>query len=172
MKIFIMRHGEAAGVLGDDSLRPLSSNGLLEAEQMGKWLARSQISLSYVFVSPYLRAQQTCACVINNLIEEQAELLRQFETLNFITPSGNAKQAHDFIDGLLAEETGKSNKLDDDQTMLIISHMPFVSYLVAELTSTKQMPIFSTATIAVIDYDIERMQGQLLEMVSPTISKY
>jgi len=172
MKIFIMRHGEAAGMLGEDSLRPLTSNGLLEAEQMGKWLAGSQISLNYVIVSPYLRAQQTCASVVKSLAGSQLEPLRPSETLNFITPSGNAKQAHDFIDGLLSEETGKSNKLDDDQTLLLVSHMPFVSYLVAELTSTKQMPIFSTGTTAVIDYDIDKMQGQLLEMVSPTISKY
>ena len=163
MKIFIMRHGEAVEMLGDDSLRPLTSHGLLEAEQTGKWLACCKMPLSYVFVSPYLRAQQTCDSVINALVESQPKLLGQSETLNFITPSGNTKQTHDFIDGLLNDTT--------TQALLIISHMPFVSYLVAELTSTKQMPIFSTGTIAIIDYDTDKMQGQLIDMVSPAIPK-
>ncbi len=43
--------------------------------------------------------------------------------------------------------------------------MPFVSYLVGELTNSTNMPIFATGSIAVIDYDTEKMQGQLVEIV-------
>ena len=59
MKIFIMRHGDAANIAGDDSLRPLTEQGDLEAKIMGQWLLHKKTKLLDVFVSPYIRAQQT-----------------------------------------------------------------------------------------------------------------
>jgi len=169
MKIFIMRHGEAANTFGEDSRRLLTKKGLLETEKMGQWLARSEPKLTNVFVSPYLRAQQTCKNVIDALSK-----MRQLngitpETLDFITPSGDARQVHDFIDGILLHKDSliKDNCSDDHQAILFISHMPFVSYLVAELTGSLNTPIFSTAAIAIIDYDIKQMEGQLIELVAP-----
>ena len=164
-----MRHGEAASIAGDDSHRPLTENGWLETAKMGQWLSGYQTSLNDVFVSPYLRAQQTCDRVMSVLSKAQPRLQIKPETLSFITPSGDAKQTHDFIDGLMIE---KKYHAEGVQAILFVSHMPFVSYLVAELITTKQMPIFSTGAIAIIDYDIEKMQGQLVEMVSPTKITY
>jgi len=85
------------------------------------------------------------------------------ETLDFITPSGSAHQTHDFIDGLFQD----IDTINENQAILFVSHMPFVCYLVAELTGSLNMPIFSTGAIAVIDYDIKKMQGTLVNMVSP-----
>lgn len=45
--------------------------------------------------------------------------------------------------------------------------MPLVSYLVAELTYDQQSPIFQTAAVAHIDYDIKTMKGQLVQLISP-----
>jgi len=169
MQIFIMRHGEAANIAGEDSLRPLTKQGLLEAEKMGLWLARSKLKLRHVFVSPYLRAQQTCINVTDALT--RATLVNDIvpETLDFITPSGNARQVHDFIDGLFQSDDSliKDNCGDDNQAIIFVSHMPFVSYLVAELTASFNTPIFSTGAIAMIDYDIEQMKGQLVDIVAP-----
>ncbi|PCH97536.1 MAG: phosphohistidine phosphatase SixA [Gammaproteobacteria bacterium] len=181
MQIFIMRHGEAANVAGKDSLRPLTKQGLFEAEKMGIWLAQTKLSFTNVFVSPYLRAQQTCAKVINTFTKAtlcddacfeklMLETLTP-ETLDFITPSGNARQAHDFLDGLFQKYdailNGKDDCTDEEQAILLVSHMPFVSYLVAELTGSLHTPMFSTGAIVVIDYDIKQMQGRLIELVSP-----
>jgi len=172
MQIIIMRHGEAANIAGQDSLRPLTSYGLLETERMGVWLGHAKLKLDYIFVSPYLRAQQTCASVIKTFAE--AELLEQAdltslkpETLDFITPAGNASQVHDFIDGLFQGNNSIKNTDDDNQAILLISHMPFVSYLVAELTGSLNTPIFATGAVAIIDYDVKQMQGQLIKFVSP-----
>lgn len=174
-----MRHGEAANIAGEDSLRPLTKQGVLETEKMGFWLACCKPQLMNVFVSPYIRAQQTCVNVIDALTK--AALLKDTfldtlapETLDIITPSGNARQVHDFIDGLFQsndsfiEENhiGRSNS-DESKAILFVSHMPFVSYLVGELTGTLNLPIFPTGAIAIIDYDIEQMQGQLVEIMSP-----
>lgn len=172
MYIFIMRHGEAENIAGEDSLRPLTPNGLLETESMGLWIARRKPTLMNVFVSPYLRTQQTWANITKIL--HKTILLNETipQTLDSITPLGNARQAHDFIDGLF-HSNGKLPKeisSDNNQAIIFVSHMPFVSYLVGELTDSFNMPIFSTGAIAVIDYNIEKMKGQLIEMVTPSKS--
>lgn len=162
MYIFIMRHGEATNIEGKDSLRPLTKQGVIEAEKMGFWLAKyNEDKWLKIFVSPYVRAQQSCLSLLSGF--KKANILNEImpETLNFITPAGNAKQVHDFIDGL------NQNTADDTSAILFISHMPFVSYLVGELTRSTNMPIFSTGTIAIIDYNIETMQGQLVDLISP-----
>ena len=165
MQIFIMRHGEAADVAGDDSLRPLTEQGVLEAKIMGQWLLTSNFKLLNVFVSPYLRAQQTCANVSDFLVKDNL-LVNKTKTLDLITPSGDVQLVHDFLDGLISQ----SNEADDSDknlAILFVSHMPFISYFVAQLTDKYQMPIFATGAIAVIDYDIKLMQGQLVDIISP-----
>lgn len=169
MKIFIMRHGEAASIAGEDSLRPLTKQGALEAEKMGRWLAGSKPAMKHVFVSPYLRAQQTCAYISDALTKAALMDETELKTLDFITPSGNVRHLHDYLDGLLQHNNFvmHESSVNDKQAIIFVSHMPFVSYLVGELTGTSTMPIFSTGAIAVIDYDVKLMQGQLVAMVSP-----
>jgi phosphohistidine phosphatase len=169
MHIFIMRHGEAANTDTEDSVRPLTKVGIIETTKMGEWLASRKLSPIKVFVSPYLRAQQSCANVIEAISETTINNDVIPETLNLITPSGNARQVHDFIDGFFKDIVFLDNDktLDDKQGVLFISHMPFVSYFVAELTKSTNMPLFATGTIAIIDYDIKKMHGELVGMVSP-----
>jgi phosphohistidine phosphatase len=159
MQLFIMRHGEAQNFneqnIHDDSQRALTNQGKQEAQVMASWLQKTHTSPIKVLVSPYIRAQQTCEIVtsrVNAVIT----------TLDFITPSGDAKQVHDYIDGYCND-----NHSDIGQSILIVSHMPLVSYLVAELTQYANAPIFATAGIAHINYDVEKMQGELLGLVSP-----
>jgi phosphohistidine phosphatase len=160
-----MRHGEAQNFVEqgsrDDSQRALTAQGQLEAKMMGTWLQKMKVRPTEVFVSPYIRAQQTCAIatsMMNTVIT----------TLDFITPSGDPKQMHDFIDGWYSEKVrAESESLEQEQSVLIISHMPLVSYLVAELTQSGNAPIFSTAGIAHIDYDVDKMQGSLERLISP-----
>ncbi|PKG81928.1 phosphohistidine phosphatase SixA [Colwellia sp. 75C3] len=182
MQVYIMRHGEAQNFVAqgsrDDSQRALTAQGKTEAKMMANWLQKMQINPIHVFVSPYVRAQQTCAIA--------TEMMKSaITTLDFITPSGDAKQVHDFIDGWCSEQQAvlelntsgqqeitnivatKQQSTNQEASLLIISHMPLVSYLVAQLTQSDNAPIFATAGIAHIDYDIERMQGTLQRLVSP-----
>ena len=177
-----MRHGEAQNFVAqgsrDDSQRALTAQGKTEAKMMANWLQKMQINPIQVFVSPYVRAQQTCA-IATSMMESA------ITTLDFITPSGDAKQVHDFSDGWCSEQVAASKlktaghqetahpmstkqlPTNQEASLLIISHMPLVSYLVAQLTQSGNAPIFATAGIAHIDYDIERMQGTLLRLISP-----
>lgn len=160
MQIFIMRHGEAQNFIEqgirDDSQRALTTLGKQEAQTTADWLQKIQIAPKQVFVSPYVRAQQTCAIVTS-------QMQCPVSTLNFITPSGDAKQVHDFIDGWCSE-----TEVDlPTQSLLIVSHMPLVSYLVAQLTQSENAPIFATAGIAQINYDVKAMKGELVRLISP-----
>jgi len=165
MQIFIMRHGEASNQCltsnSSDTLRALTTLGASEAKKMGQWLANIQTDTIEILVSPYLRAQQTCGHVVNILTENGLSLATEPTTLDFITPAGNVQQTHDFIDGLLTQNT------DERKVILLVSHMPFVSYLVAQLTQSQNMPIFATGAIAQINYDTNAMQGELVGLVSP-----
>ncbi len=178
MQLYIMRHGEAQHVIKstgmNDSQRPLTKQGVFEAEIMGRWLASITGTLNTIFVSPYLRAQQTCTTLVEtrekHLHSKSAEksLIKPI-TLDCITPSSDAKQVHDYLDGFLLAQDKKSQLETEiqQQAVLIVSHMPLVSYLVAELTKSSYAPIFATAAIIQIDYDIHKMQGQFVRLVSP-----
>mgnify|MGYP001942406546 CR=1 FL=1 len=191
MQLFIMRHGQANPMGSIDSERKLTEQGFSEVKVMAKWINEANLSLENIFVSPYVRAQQTANTVLNGL--NASPLLT---TLDFITPSGNAKDVHNYIDGMSGMSrsqgcegetidgmSGMSSNISrthgcegetidgmsgmDEQSLLIVSHMPLVSYLVAELTLGHHSPIFQTAAIAQIDYDVEKMTGKLVKLISP-----
>ena len=177
MQVYIMRHGEAEGFTNQsfhsDSERPLTKQGMFEAQLMADWLTKMNISLNHIFVSPFVRAQQTCELVLKKMNTDAI-------TLDFITPAGDARQVHDFIDGLIGSldddeshdaiagvTNAAQTQLDQQCAVLLVSHMPLVSYLVAEMTYDDNAPIFATAAIAQIDYDPNTMKGEFIRMVSP-----
>lgn len=153
MKIFIMRHGQAQSIAPSDFSRSLTEQGINEAVKAGQRLSNHHDVINCVFVSPYLRAQQTADVVIEQLNDKLTR-----KTLSFITPEDNARDVHDYLDAVCSVE-----KYD---SILLVSHMPLVSYLVAELTYDNTMPIFQTATIAKIEYNTEQMQGELIALFS------
>jgi phosphohistidine phosphatase len=154
MQIFVMRHGQAEAIAPFDSLRALTEEGGKEAEIAGQWLLVNSQAVDCVFVSPYVRAQQTADAVIGQLSS-----VGRRKTLSFITPEDSPKAVHDYLDAVCTDE--------QYQSILLVSHMPLVSYLVAELTTDKAMPIFQTGSIAQIDYNTDKMQGQLVRLIAP-----
>jgi len=154
MQIYVMRHGQAFTSGSPDALRGLTEQGKLEATVMTKWLKNKNINIEQVLISPFIRAQETAKKVADGFDDTVVAT-----TLDFITPSGSAQMLHDYIDGVCVS--------DKIQSLLIVSHMPLVSYLVAELTVDNEAPIFQTAAIAEIDYDIKRMKGFLVKLTSP-----
>ncbi len=154
MQVFIMRHGQASFDAQSDAARPLTPQGELEAQMMGNWLSKMGNAPDLIWVSPYIRAQQTFQHVGQYLTQKH-----QVKLMNMVTPSGSAKDVHDLLDGELA--------VNNIEQLLIVSHMPFVSYLVAELTQQQKAPIFQTAGICEISYDSESNMGEFIRMVAP-----
>lgn len=156
MKIFVMRHGQAAVIADSDKNRPLTKLGGEEATLSAHWLESYGHEFDTILISPYLRAQQT-ANVVQSIVK-----YAKCQTLDFITPSGSARDLHDYVDGVLCSTENKK--------VLFVSHMPLVSSVVAELTNESTLLSFDTAMIVEIDYDTQKMKGHFVQAFSPKVS--
>lgn len=156
MRIFVMRHGQAQAMASSDQSRELTAYGKNEVEHMANRLVQQKLQFDVIYVSPYIRAQQTALIVKNTLTASPS-----LTTLDFITPEDSAKQMHDYIDGSFDDNN------DAIKNVLIVSHMPLVSYLVAEFTNGQHAPLFQTASVAEIDYDLRINRGQLTAHIAP-----
>ena len=127
MKIFVMRHGDAHLSAGSDMQRPLSPIGESEAAHATDWLCEhyfaEEQNIDYAMVSPYLRTKQTFAKVTEKFNVTRTEYTRD------IIPSASASVAQDYLDTVLAAHPEIEN-------VLLVTHMPFVSYFVEALTKS------------------------------------
>ena len=147
-----MRHGEAQMAAQSDFARPLTSHGIGQTKQTADWLLNSNLlpttGIDLVLVSPYLRTRQTFTQLNQHIQFNDVEYSQD------IIPSSVASLAHDYIDA-------KISILDDPQCVMLVSHMPFVSYLIDELCQKMISPLFATGSLAVIEYDPSCSKGQL-----------
>lgn len=146
VNIFIMRHGEAQPVAPTDAARELTAAGRKEVEQSARYLAAQVDKFDLVLVSPYIRAQQTWQIVSSFC--PQPEVL---QTVDELVPEASPEALHDFLDALIEQH--------QSDNILLVSHMPLVSYLVSELSTSKMAPIYMTAAVGHVSYDPQRMKG-------------
>ncbi|WP_386686047.1 phosphohistidine phosphatase SixA [Lonepinella sp. MS14437] len=152
MKIFIMRHGEAEMFAKSDKDRPLTEFGEQSSSNQGAWLKETAAQFDKVLVSPYIRTKQTFE-YINNIFDDK--LTERTEIWDAITPYGKAEVIVDYLSVLFDE---------DIQQILIVSHLPLVGEIVAELCGKNNVS-FLPATIAEIDWDGEI--GKLIQTKNP-----
>jgi phosphohistidine phosphatase len=163
MKLFIMRHGEAASqqasaLLGgvsyqSDADRELTQRGEEEARCSARWLHEHYPQIDLAITSPLVRAQQTFDIVNAEIPFEQSEVSDE------VTPSSDPEA---FASALVARL-----QVEPAETVLVVSHMPFVCYLVSYLDNKVQAPLFPTAGIAVVDIEPLAMSGDLQSMTAP-----
>lgn len=149
MKIVVMRHGDAVSGADNDASRVLTELGLSQSRTMASWLAPQWSKFDKVLVSPYLRAQQTWQGI--------AELfaVKQVETCEDLVPGGDAERV---VDYLLALES-------ECDSVLLVSHLPLVGHLVAELCPGVMPPMFVTSAMVAIE--LKAGQGRLLWQQAP-----
>ena len=152
VNLVIMRHGEAEPQYLSDSERQLTAAGQAEVSQMAEWLHHHYSAFDQIFSSPYRRTQQTAALLVQKGLTSQA-----VELNTDLVPEGNAQLVVDFLDTLYAE--------NPQAKILLVSHMPLVSFLVEAFTRSGQTPIFDTAGVACIEY--HQHKGVLLEYACP-----
>ncbi|MGV2989493.1 phosphohistidine phosphatase SixA [Vibrio sp. E150_011] len=154
MKVFIMRHGEAVHYAASDEERALTPHG--EACSLAVARACKQkgfSSFDMVLVSPYLRAQQTWDII-------SAEFNgKDVAVCDDITPYGQAEDVAEFINAL--------TKVESLDSILLVSHLPLVGYLTAELVGGINAPMFPTSGLVCVDYDVDKRQGELLWHLHP-----
>ncbi|MCC2604517.1 phosphohistidine phosphatase SixA [Planctobacterium marinum] len=153
MQLFLMRHGEAEPTFHDDAQRSLTTQGFIESQKTGVWLKENIHNIEYALVSPFKRAQQTFE-MVQSIVE-----IDNFEICADITPSGKAEQVHDYVYALAHEKSVES--------LIIVSHMPLVSYLLDEFCGKLQSLIFATASVACLDFDIEQNKATLKQVYLP-----
>ncbi|QBH96999.1 phosphohistidine phosphatase SixA [Limnobaculum zhutongyuii] len=149
MQVFIMRHGEASYHADSDPARNLTERGCKETAQMTRWLRQKIAEIDWVLVSPYVRAQQTLDVVKHEFPLSSSSTI---ETFSALTPGGDAMLSADYLMTLAQ---------DGVNSVLVVSHLPLVGYLVSELCGGIYPPMFSTSAVAAITLDAETGRGSL-----------
>ncbi|GLS89734.1 phosphohistidine phosphatase [Psychromonas marina] len=139
MQIYIMRHGQAEMMANSDSERALTQIGRSESERMASSLADQEVVFDAVMVSPYLRAQQTWESV-RPFFPETANV----QIVKSLTPSGSARKSVNEILALQAMGI---------KSLLIVSHLPLVGYIVGELAPAAGVPAFATSAVGYLELD-------------------
>lgn len=121
MKIWVQRHGEAESVAPSDAERALTAVGIRQIQAQGRrWSAG--FKPQHIWVSPYLRAQQSAAHWLA-AAELPTGAFPAPETVDWLLPDTPVMQVVDQL-GLCSEQN----------TVLLVSHQPLVSELVSFLT--------------------------------------
>ncbi|MCK5893992.1 MAG: phosphohistidine phosphatase SixA [Endozoicomonadaceae bacterium] len=131
MKLYIMRHGKAESYAESDQVRPLSDVGRKQVADVAKQM--SDLSLSGIMASPYLRAWQTAELMQATLSTPMIQRCDSF------TPDSSV---HEVL-----------RNLPKSGDWLLVSHMPLVSLLTGLLIEDDQARdvLFSTAMVVGLD---------------------
>ena len=153
MRLYIMRHGHAVLPLSAsaDRERRLTPEGEQEVATTSQWLAEQAGQLDACLISPYIRAQQTATVAMGRIKTAHRADLHE------LTPDSEPSLA---LAAIAAEI-----EANDHEQVLVVSHMPLVSYLVHEIDRNKQPPIFPTAAIAVMEFDAHSQRGQFEQLM-------
>ncbi|MBU3022407.1 phosphohistidine phosphatase SixA [Aestuariibacter sp. A3R04] len=154
--LIVMRHGEAESLRIDDKSRQLTASGRRQVAQAAQWLVENycpEARVDLALVSPYRRARQTF-----DLVNLDVSVGKALEC-DDIVPEGNPQIAHDYLDTLLSAAQGKVKPV---KSVLLVSHMPFVSYFLDEISTVKTNSLFATASMAIVEYRLNSHNGQLL----------
>ena len=152
-----MRHGEAETYRVQDKTRNLTRHGEKQATEAGKWLARNlgaDTPIDLALTSSYVRAQQT-----NQHLSSQVKVTATLVCEDII-PEGDPKVAHDFVRVLIQDSPSSD-------VILIVSHMPFVSYFLEEVHTERQTMLFDTSSIVVLEYDVVLGAGVIENIYHP-----
>ena len=161
MQVFIMRHGEAGHQAATDAQRALTPRGREESQRVATWLAAQYSKITEVdtagieraLVSPYLRAQQTF-----DVVKPLLPAIKETEIWDALTPDCTPRPVADYLTALAA--SGLSS-------VLVVSHLPLVGYLVADLCTGEVPPMFATSGLAHLHIDASTGQGKLLRLIQP-----
>ncbi|HTQ98475.1 MAG TPA: phosphohistidine phosphatase SixA [Candidatus Acidoferrum sp.] len=138
MNLYLLRHGQAEPHNRQDAQRALVEAGRREIASVARRFAAKGITLTSCFYSPFVRTTQTC-----ELFVHEAKLAVKPEPLAVLLPTHRALQVMEFLRTL------------DSQHVLLVTHNPLVSELLAVLTATDldSMHIFATGELNAVHCD-------------------
>lgn len=113
MDLFVLRHGHAESYASSDALRKLSARGQQEVHKVLQHRLSALGKVQKIFVSPYVRAQQTA-----DIVQEYLPQAQRFES-DLLIPSTEI----DALAEMLQEQTAKH----PGAAVLLVSHQPLVN---------------------------------------------
>ncbi len=156
MKLYIVRHGQAELLKANegeakDSERALTSEGQQEASVAGQQLKAALAGESVkILASPYRRAQQTAQEIISVLGLTSDVLV----TLNSVTPQHSPQEALTAL-----------QPYENESAVVLISHQPLVSHLIAQLVWGRNEPAIAMGTAYVACLSLETLEFGLAELL-------
>ena len=142
-KLILIRHAKSSW---DDSFikdhdRTLSERGLNDAPLVGKFLNKKNIIPDLILTSTAKRASNTAELILNEIDDKNVKI--QYDKNIYLTGPGK------IIDII--------SKIEDNiKILLVVGHNPDMQMLVERLTNKHfSHPKFSTAGVAIIDFEIE-----------------
>jgi phosphohistidine phosphatase len=154
MRVVLVRHGEAVDsrVASSDQDRWLTDDGRRTVHAVGKTLARMDLRFTQVLTSPLLRAVQT------------AEILTTAQT-GFDGPV-TVHRALASEEGTTAQALEPLDEALDDDLIVMVTHMPKVGMIAAQLSGLGHPPAFSTSSACLVEIDAGK--GRARWMLDPT----
>lgn len=113
MKLFLMRHGEAASARPDRD-RALTAFGERTSVEMASHLKYQ--NLHTVISSDYLRAKQTASAVAGQISFE-----REIEEFEYFVPDADPHVAFKYLCELISQRK--------TEALLLVTHLPIISFL-------------------------------------------
>lgn len=152
MRLYVMRHGEAEPVAPTDEQRQLTPRGRSEVAVMAEHLLH--ISFDRVYVSPYIRAQQSW-----QVLQEKGIQFKNQQTVNWVTPESSTTKAIDQLTTATA----------DMENVLLVCHQPFVGKMTTQLCEGhNQGTHIATAGLVTMEMDvIARQCASLVSILAP-----
>ncbi len=119
IEMYLVRHGLAGqfGDYEDDSMRPLTDDGVKKTHKVAKRLGELGLGFDRILTSPYQRAYQTAQ------ILQEADLSESIEILDTLQPGGDQGVTIEYLTQLRSE----------DLRVAIVGHEPDLSQLAATL---------------------------------------
>lgn len=150
MRLVIVRHAEALRTC-EVRQRPLSPNGIRQARQVGARLRQLGMEVDELWHSAKQRAKETAEIMASKL--GQAPEVKQRDDLG----------PNDPVEPITREI------LDRDESLMIVSHLPFVRYLTAVLVSLhkQQLPDFSPCCAVVLEREDTIGSWSISEVITP-----
>ncbi len=163
MKLYILRHGEA-GPASTDRVRPLTSHGREQVEQVIAARHTDLGAVSVVITSPLRRARETGA-VVARALGYAGELV----VSDTLAPEGSPAAVSRLLNTIDQQISDQGDANTPEQSILLVSHQPLVGQLVAWLTGQTQNPWMDTGCLAVLDVTACVQNGaELLYLERPT----
>ena len=146
MRLLLCRHGEAACNAPTDAQRPLTERGREALYFHWQQLRQEGVQVNQLIASPYLRAQQTAACIA------RVYGLADIHTCDSLVPDSTPSL---FLEEFITEPLRPG--------LALISHMPMVSQLTAYWTGAGASRFaFDVGATACLDVDVAAANGARL----------